>query len=334
MKQYSEILSRFYSSPWLLTKEKYWEIEEFLRAKANGGMMSEEHVAAVAATRRQSSGAQMAGKVAVVPIFGVISQRVGMLEEASGGVSAEALGVTLDKLVADKAVKSIALVFDSPGGSVYGIRELGDKIRGYRGQKKVVGIADSVAASAAYWLLSQCQEVNVTPGGMVGGIGVILGHVDLSKREEMKGRKTTLITAGKYKAEGFPFDPLGEDARGEMQSKVDAYYDMFVNAVAKGRGVTEGKVRNDFGQGRMVMARDAITRGMADHIGTLEQVLRRLGGAGGDGVPEAILPFGTAAVVASRLREIEMIEAGEGLREVGERLRHLERCERLHHPQR
>ena len=48
-----------------------------------------------------------------------------------------------------------------------------------------------------------------------------------------------------------PWEHLGEEARAELQGKVDAYDAAFVADVARGRGVTEGKVRREFGQGRL-----------------------------------------------------------------------------------
>lgn len=274
--RYDHVLESFYNHPHAITEEKLLEIQTFLHAKVSGDVIADDRIRAIVAGRRDD-GVEMVGRVAVVPVFGVIAQRLGLLGQASGGVSAEALGAKLDSLVNDKTVRAIVLAFDSPGGSVYGVAELGNKIHGYKGQKKVIGIADSVAASAAYWLLSQCQEINVTPGGQVGSIGVIAAHEDLSKRNEAKGKTTTLVTAGKFKAEGSPFGPLDEEARAEMQGKVDHYYAMFTQAVARGRGVTEAKVKADYGQGRMLVAKEAVARGMADHVATLAQVLGRLG---------------------------------------------------------
>ena len=148
----------------------------------------------------------------------------------------------------------IVLLVDSPGGSVYGIAELANKINALKGEKKIIGMADSVAASAAYWLASQCSELVCCPGGQVGSIGVLAAHEDQSGAAEQAGVKTTLVTSSKYKGEGNPFGPMDDDARAEIQSKVDAYHAMFVAAVARGRGVSEGVVNKTFGQGRMSMA--------------------------------------------------------------------------------
>jgi ClpP class serine protease len=74
----------------------------------------------------------------------------------------------------------------------------------------------------------------ITPSGEAGPIGVRAMHQDLSKALELKGIKITHISAGKYKTEGAPTEPLGEKARAYMQQRVNEYYDMFVAAVLAG----------------------------------------------------------------------------------------------------
>jgi signal peptide peptidase SppA len=292
---YRRILSAFYGSPWAILPEKLFAIRDFLHLKAAGGDVPAEEIAALKARRGDSAaGVQMAGRVAVLPVYGTIAQRMGMVEEASGGTSTELVGTAFDQLQQDKAVKSIVLDIDSPGGSVFGVQELFSKIYSARGNKKVVALADSMAASAAYWIAAAADEIVVTPSGQVGSIGVFSAHEDLSQALAEEGVKVTLVSAGKYKTEGNPYSPLDEDGRNALQAEVDAYYALFVAAVAKGRGVSEAAVRNGFGQGRMATAKDAVSQGMADRIGTLEQVLSRLGAgntpAGGRAEGEAPTP--------------------------------------------
>ena len=279
--KYANIIHAFHSTPLAILPAKAEAIARFLRTKAAGADVDAEEIRAIVAAKRGAS-VQMAGRVAILPVFGLLSQRVGMMEQASGGISTEEIGYALDGLVADRQVRCIVMAFDSPGGSVFGVQELGDKIRGYRDQKKIVGIADPMAASAAYWLLAQTSEITVTPSGTVGSIGVFGMHEDASAFYEQLGVKTTLVSAGKYKVEGNEFGPLDEEARAAMQERINAYYGQFVAAVAKGRGVTENKVRNGFGQGRMVLAQDTVGEGMADKVGTMEQLLKRLGAYDGD----------------------------------------------------
>jgi ClpP class serine protease len=92
----------------------------------------------------------------------------------------------------------------------------------------------------------------------------------------MEGIKVSLISAGKYKTEGMPYEPLSAEARASMQGMVNSFGDMFTNAVARNRGVGSYAVKNGFGEGRMVLAQDAVKAGMADGVATIEQTVARL----------------------------------------------------------
>ncbi len=181
--------------------------------------------------------------------------------------------VFLRQALSDDTVGQILIDIDSPGGSVYGVAELADQIQAARSQKPVVAIANSLAASAAYWLGCAASEFYVTPGGEVGSIGVWQAHFDYSQAIASEGVKPTLISAGKYKVEGNPYEPLNDEARGFMQSRVDDYYGAFTKAVAKGRGMPIASVRDGLGQGRVLGADAAVAQKMVDGISTFDDVI-------------------------------------------------------------
>jgi signal peptide peptidase SppA len=214
---------------------------------------------------------------AVIPVFGILVNRVASLDISETGTGVDALAQQFRQALANPDVRSIVLLFDSPGGSVYGIDEFAQEIFAARDQKRIVAQIDPLAASAAYYLASQASEIAVTPSGEAGSIGVRMMHQDLSKALEAKGIKVTNISAGKYKTEGNPFEPLGEDAQAFMQQRVNDYYDSFVKAVARGRGVKSSEVKNGFGEGRVLGSAEARKLGMVDRVATFDETLARLG---------------------------------------------------------
>lgn len=220
-----------------------------------------------------------AKKVGLIPIHGPIEQRMSAELEKLGGTSTEEVGVGLDALLADKTVDAIVLHIDSPGGSSYGTEELADKIFNARGTKKIYAIADAMAASAAYWIGSAADMLMVTPSGMVGSIGVYTWHVDESKALEAEGMNVTMVAAGKYKVELASVHPLTDTAKAHMQEIVDTIYTKFVKAVGRNRNTPIGKVRKDYGEGRVLMADDALEAGMVDRIIPFDELLRKLTGA-------------------------------------------------------
>jgi signal peptide peptidase SppA len=268
-----------FCQPWAILPERLAEIQDYLNrrvALATDAFPEDYEPPQLAAGLRDGS-YQTIGKTALIPMLGTLLDRAGAMEAASGAVSMQSIRASLARARDDRSIRSIVLQIDSPGGTVAGTVELASDVAALKGQKKVIAVADKMAASAAYWIGSQAQEFHVSPSGQVGSIGVIAAHIDQSKMEELVGLKTSLVASSKFKAEFDPSIPLSDDARAELQAKVNQYHGQFVKAVAKGRGVSEARVESDFGQGRMVLAKDAVNAGMADGVSTLDQVLRRLG---------------------------------------------------------
>lgn len=224
-----------------------------------------------AATRKNSA---RAGNIAVIPIYGTIVQRASQLNMCEQGTSTQQISAALSDTLADDSVAQIILDIDSPGGSVYGVQELATEIAASR--KPVIAVANSLAASAAYWLGSAASEFYCTPGGEVGSIGVWMAHQDWSKALEMDGVSVTLIKAGEYKVEGNPYEALSDDARNFMQTRVNDYYSAFTRGVAKGRKVSVDDVRSGMGKGRVLGADDAKAQKMIDGVATFEQVVAKM----------------------------------------------------------
>lgn len=215
--------------------------------------------------------------IGVIPLKGLITPEPNLLSMLLGGSGGlKAFRSSLNEAVSSDEIGSIVLNIDSPGGSTDLITETAADIRAAREVKPVVAVANTQAGSGAYWLASQANEVVVTPSGTVGSVGAFVLHVDESKAAEDAGLKPTFISAGKYKVEGNPFEPLGEDAKAHAQQVVDEFYGMFVNDVAQGRGVPAQSVRDGFGEGRMVTAQRAVKGGMADRVDTFEGTIARL----------------------------------------------------------
>lgn len=268
------------ATPWAIQPEKLQAIAEVLARHANGVRLSAEEIQ-VRIGGGKGDPVQGAG-VAVLPLYGIIGHRMGQVQNISGpgGTSTEQFGQWFDAALGDPGIGAIVLDIDSPGGGVGGVLELADKIFRARGEKPIIAIANSLAASAAYWIATAADELWVTPSGDVGSIGVYALHQDLSAALADEGITNTLISAGKYKVEGNPYEPLSDEARSAMQERVDEFYTTFTKAVATYRGVTLKDVQSGFGEGRIVTARKAVQLGMADKVGALDTLLSRLGAGG------------------------------------------------------
>jgi signal peptide peptidase SppA len=278
------LLAQFERTPWAMLQDRVEAYAAVLHRWSAGSPATPEVMQRVAKdreareARRASNAASAGGSIAVIPIMGVLTQRGNAMDDISGpgSTSTQMLSAVLAETLADEGVGGVLLDIDSPGGSVFGVGELADEIFQARGKKPIHAIANSMAASAAFWLGTQADHLYVTPGGEVGSVGVIMVHTDWSKWNETQGMKVTYITAGRYKSEGNPDEPLGAEAKAFEQSRVNDYYGMFVKAVARGRNTTVARVRDEMGEGRMYGAKDALANNMVCGIKTFDEAVRAL----------------------------------------------------------
>lgn len=318
--RYRRIVEAVFGSYWAIMPEKLEAIVAFLELQAKGVKFTPEEIAARIGAKKEAAAraggnGSAANAVGVIPIYGIISQRVNMMDDISGpgGTSTERVARDLRAMLGDPAVKSIVLDIDSPGGTVYGVEELANEIYRARGQKPIVAVANSLAASAAYWIATAADELVVTHGGEAGSVGVYSTHTDMSKWIEDEGMRVTLVSAGKFKTEGNPYEPLGAEARAAIQGRVDDYYGAFTRGVARNRGTTTATVRDGFGEGRVVGAADAVKMGMADRVGTFDETVARLAKGQGKSTAVAAQDWQTIAVATADADQTDAITLFNGI---------------------
>lgn len=275
--KYANIMMALIGECWAIEATKLQAIIDFMTEQSAGIKYSAEEIEARITKGKEQEVARADGSVALLPLRGVIGNRMSMLEDISGGTSSEGFARQFQAAMRDDGIKAIVMDVDSPGGPVFGATEISSMIRAARGTKPIIAHVNARAASKAYWIASAADEIVVTPSGEVGSIGVLGIHEDVSGAMEKMGVRKTIVSAGKLKADGNPYAPLEDDARARIQSKVDAEYDRFARDVAQNRNVSIATVRDGFGEGDMVSAADAVNLGMADKIATLDETLQRFG---------------------------------------------------------
>lgn len=276
--KFEHMLAAFAAEPWAIQREKLGVMADILVARADGEAFVTSDFAAMIAEARAKEISEMDGSVALIPVHGVLAQKMDMMSAMSGGTSYASIKRQLHAALANPDVKAVVLDVDSPGGSVPGTDELATEIRSLRGSDKpIIAQVNSLAASAAYWIACSADEIVVTPSGRAGSVGVYTAHDDISAALEKRGIKRTYISAGKNKVEGNETEPLGKDTIAHIQESVNHSYKRFVEAVAAGRGTTAGKVEDGYGQGRVFYAEALMDRGMVDRVATLDETLARYG---------------------------------------------------------
>lgn len=275
------------TAPWAIEPAKLLEIQAIYATHLRGDKIDIEAV-------EKRLGRPLANEpkaydiidgVAVLPIEGVIAKRANLFSQISGGVSTEMVARDLRAALEDPSVHSIILSIDSPGGTVDGTETLASAVSA--STKPIVTLASGTMASAAYWIGSAANAAYIADGTtIVGSIGVVATHTDVSKAQETAGVKTTEIFAGQYKRIASNYAPLSKEGRQTIQDQVDYTYSLFVSAVAKHRGVSTDVVLKDMADGRIFIGQQAIDAGLVDGVSTLGALVQQLNDSRTSGTPQ------------------------------------------------
>ena len=230
------------------------------------------------------------GKVAVIPIHGTLVRRTSGIEAESGLASYTGIAAQLDAALASPEIAAILLDIDSPGGESGGVFDLADRIRAASEVKPVWAVANDMAFSAAYALASAATRVFVARTGGVGSIGVIAMHVDQSVKDAQDGVRYTAVFAGERKNDLNPHEPISNEAHAVLRAEVDRIYDLFVETVARHRGLDANAVRAT--EAGLFFGPDAVATGLADAVGSLDDALTQL--------TQSLSPLPTQVATASQ----------------------------------
>ena len=209
------------------------------------------------------------GGVGVIHISGIISRHADMLASffGLGSAAIENIAKDFQSLLDNEEVKSIILDFDTPGGAITGVNELAEIIYKARGTKPIKAYVTGLACSAGYFLAAACDEIIIDEMGQVGSIGVM--------RVVSKQNDKSVI----FKSSQSPMKNIeaeSELGKAEYQSKVDYLASIFIDKVAKYRGITSDEVINRGNKGGVLVGAVAVTAGLADRLGSMDQLIIEL----------------------------------------------------------
>ncbi len=272
--KYPKILAALRSAKWAVTPATLHAITDTLGARMRGTL----HASLIPDRpapdpNNASSQTQVEASsfpVAVIAVHGILGKNLSSMEMECGGCDVGVISAAIDMALADPAVQTLVLDFDSPGGVVTGIPELCEKIREAATVKQIVAFTGSQCCSAAYWLASACNAIYCTKSADLGSIGVYVALCDDSEWWKKEGYKLELIKAGEFKAMGISGQPLAAAERALIQTDVDAIYVMFTADVRAGRGTIDDATM----QGQTFMGERAVGVNLADElVGDLDELI-------------------------------------------------------------
>lgn len=264
-------MKKFFASllnePWLV--EEAW-LEVMLKTFVDGTTFDPKSLQVIKSDRLfDTRSAQIRGSKAHIAIHGPIFSKPNFLTEWLG------IGVVLTDIVGDiqlvldnDSVESIVLDIDSPGGAVTGINEAASFIKEASKQKPITAYIGGVGASAAYWLASGADEIVLDATARVGSIGIVIAYPNPQKDDDYYIEIVNTASPNKRPDIGT------EKGKKVIIEQLDALADVFIDTVATNRDVLASTVINDFGKGGVLVGQQAVDVGMADRLGSFEELMK------------------------------------------------------------
>lgn len=223
----------------------------------------------MAFSRDMSTAAIATPHTAVVEIKGVI--------DSDGDASAEVVMAAMRSAFEDSGSKGVVLLINSPGGSPVQAGMINDEITRLKAKhnKPVYAVVEETCASAAYYIAAATDQIFVDKASIVGSIGVLMDGFGFTGTMEKLGVERRLLTAGENKGFLDPFSPLDDKQRAFAQHMLNEIHTQFIAVVKAGRGSRLAD-NPDIFSGLFWTGQHAIDLGLADHLGSLDEVARNV----------------------------------------------------------
>lgn len=240
---------------WLLHPQTFEQLQQ-LRDTATGDRI--EAASRQARARGGSEILSVVGDTAMIDVTGILTVNPSWLAELFGGgnTTYSSIEEALAQANADPAVRRVVFAVNSPGGEVSGLIALVDAIDA--SAKPTEALIGGMACSAAFAIAAACGRVVAqNRSTMVGSCGVVQSfYVSAS-----------VIDVTSTEAPNKRPDVRTEKGREAVRETLDQIHDLYAEVVARGRGTTAAQVNAEYGRGGVVLARQALQRGMIDAIG-------------------------------------------------------------------
>lgn len=199
--------------------------------------------------------------VAYIPIQGIICSTKIDCGEEEEICYIELIEDLINQAVANKEVKSIVFVVNSPGGYSMGVDRLANLIRSTNYDKKCFGYVTGQCCSAAYYLLAGCEGIYACEDSEIGSIGVYSVFYEVSAAYEAMGIKINILQDGKYKIAGNSMCPMNDAEKEYLQSSINKTGTKFREFIKMNRLIDDNAM-----QGQVYDTEDAIKANFIDGV--------------------------------------------------------------------
>ncbi len=227
--------------------------------------------------------------IIILRVFGPSSNlsfgdRIGVIPIEGSITDPEPIVSQLVNFRKNKRIKAIILRINSPGGGVGPSQEIYREVRKTIKTKKVITSMGSLAASGGYYIASATNKIVANPGTITGSISVIMEFIQIEDLLKKVGVSLEVLKSGEFKDIGSPHRKMSEREKELIKDLISDIQKQFVNAVARGRDLSEEKVQ-EIADGRIFSGAQAKELGLVDLLGNFQDAVdlaKKMAGIKGD----------------------------------------------------
>lgn len=186
----------------------------------------------------------------------------------------QSLATELRKAAKDDDIKAVVMRVNSPGGSAFVSDVIWKQVVELKKKKPIVVSMGDMAASGGYYISCASDYIFAEPMTLTGSIGIFGMFPNLKGVAQKIGITTDVVKTAKYADMGMMFEPITDEEKALIQSRLEQGYDTFISRVAEGRKMTKATV-DSVGQGRVWLGEKALKLGLVDQLGGLEDAIAK-----------------------------------------------------------
>jgi protease-4 len=235
-------------------------------------------------------------RVALVEVDGLLLNQAPTGPYSAGENPVAAFRERLDAIAADPSIRAVVARINSPGGSVTACDIMAEDLRRFRERSglPVICCLMDLGTSGAYYLAVGADRIVAHPTTVTGGIGALINRYNLQDAMAQFNILAEPITSGDLVDMGNVAEPLPDEAARLLQDMADRFAERFGRRVLEHRPTLDDDARDLLADGRVVPADEALSLGLVDRLGYLDDAIAEAEARAG--IPE----FGAEVVLLKR----------------------------------
>ncbi len=222
-------------------------------------------------------GGNITERIALLTVDGVIQDVGSGTAWAPADYDHQLFLKQLDTILHDRTVQAIVLSVNSPGGGAIESAEIHEKLVQIKNERNIPIYVSmgGVAASGGYYIAAPADKIYAHRETITGSIGVIMSSYNFSQLAENFGIEFETIKSGEHKDMFSGTRATTDEEKAMMQEMINDSYEVFVDVVEQGRGMSEADVKA-VADGRILGGSQAVKAGLVDELGGLEDTIESL----------------------------------------------------------